>query len=269
MYLNQNWRILTIGDGDLSFSSAVAQYHQPKCLVASVYDSLSEVERKYGLRHYNDLQKQQIQVVSELDITKPNSFAALDGRQFDLVIFQFPLHPGFDSKEEYHAKPEVVDNNLLNRQLLRYFLLNSLEYLLDSRGAQLCYITSKDVKPYSDWNIENSLLDHSKTQHTFKFVGQMSFDAILFSGYRVRNVNRDKYVKSTAAKTFVWCAKKCIDKQLENHLCRPKKHLPDHCILCGAGAFLSEQDRVAHEQSKTHRRLAHYEKNWQKVLQQA
>ena len=30
-------------------------------------------------------------------------------------------------------------------------------YLLDEAGPRICYITSKEVKPYREWNVETSL----------------------------------------------------------------------------------------------------------------
>jgi len=38
MYLNPDWTILTVGDGDLSFSNALYRHIKPKKLVASTYD---------------------------------------------------------------------------------------------------------------------------------------------------------------------------------------------------------------------------------------
>jgi hypothetical protein len=85
----------------------------------------------------------------------PKSSSSLAHQQFDLVIFQFPLVPAFEDPEFFHKMGDISVNTL-NRLLLRKFLIHCTEYFLDPNGKQLCYITSKDVKPYCEWNIENS-----------------------------------------------------------------------------------------------------------------
>ena len=40
MHINPNWRILTVGDGDLSFSHALLTHYHPKQLTATVFDDL-------------------------------------------------------------------------------------------------------------------------------------------------------------------------------------------------------------------------------------
>jgi len=47
MYLNPNWNILTVGDGDLSFSNALYNHIKPQKLVASTYDAAATLTEKY------------------------------------------------------------------------------------------------------------------------------------------------------------------------------------------------------------------------------
>jgi len=54
MYINPNWRILTIGDGDLSFSNALLQHYAPTQLTATIYDPLATLENKYGDDFYKN-----------------------------------------------------------------------------------------------------------------------------------------------------------------------------------------------------------------------
>ena len=74
MIIDKQWRILTIGDGDLSFSNALFKHHQPALLTATVYDSLTTLSNKYNDNFYQQLKKQNIPVFFEFDITKPCSW---------------------------------------------------------------------------------------------------------------------------------------------------------------------------------------------------
>ena len=49
MYINPKWRILTIGDGDLSFSVSLLKNYQPRALTATVFDSQLSLSTKYVL----------------------------------------------------------------------------------------------------------------------------------------------------------------------------------------------------------------------------
>lgn len=263
MYLDPNWRILTIGDGDLSFSHAIFNHIQPAHLTASVYDPLTELSQKYGDDFYQQLIAQDCRVVTQLDITQPDTWPSDLGGDFDVVIFQFPLLPSFKSKAEFEAS-KGMDNNLLNRRLLRHFLINSVARLLDPKGEQLCFITSKDVKPYCEWNIEHAL--HRETD--IDYLGSIEFDITQFPGYRIRNVDRDKHVKDTQGRTYVW--RPAQNQSQPDWLAKlsPAPLMPESecCPFCPAGPFTSEQHKIAHERSKKHQRMAAFEQQWNTML---
>jgi len=265
MYLDPNWRILTIGDGDLSFSNAIFNHIKPAHLTASVYDSLAELSRKYGDSFYQQLVTKNCRVITELDITKPQSWPNKLSADFDVVIFQFPLIPSFKSKAEFEAN-KGMDNNLLNRSLLRQFLMNSSAHFLDPNGQQLCFITSKDVKPYCEWNIEHALHRHSNID----YLGSIEFDITKFPGYRIRNVDRDKHVKDTQGTTYVWRTAAQNSQQDQSWLSKltPAQNMSssDCCPFCPAGPFTSEQHKLAHESSRKHQRMAFFEKKWTTLL---
>ena len=78
MYIDSNWRILTVGDGDLSFSHALLKRFNPKLLTASVLDSEQVLLAKYGENSLAQLKQAGIDVVTELDITDSNSWQKLN-----------------------------------------------------------------------------------------------------------------------------------------------------------------------------------------------
>lgn len=260
MYIDPNWRILTVGDGDLSFSHALKVRFPDVQLSASIYDSLSVLDSKYGSDNYHWLSDSGIKVFSNVDVSKPESLKVLGHQAFDLVIFQFPLINGFPSQKAYLNAVNEYSTNTLNRKLIYDFLTSARRYFLDSSGAQLCYITSKDVKPYTDWNIENIVDADEKLE----FIGSQMFDINQFPGYRIRNVDKDNFVKDTNGVTYVWSANLSSQRQL--HLNSSPKHKENYCPLCGDGPYYSDQSRIQHQHSKAHQRREKYEKQWLRLM---
>lgn len=254
MYLDPSWRILTIGDGDLSFSKSLAIHHRPRLLEASFYDDEATLLAKYAENELHALRELGIPVHTGLDITHASSVKHI-GKKFDLVIFQFPLIPAFTSREDFERQ-NVASTNTLNRLLLRTFLRHSFEYLLDERGEQLCYISSKDVKPYREWNLEGSLNQGLE----IPYLGSIPFDHNKFPGYRIRHVDRDDIVAETKGTTYVWGH--AAGSELTRHLIFPSYLEPGYCAMCRAGPFLGAEDRDKHLGSKQHLRIQALENHW-------
>ncbi|MEO0414124.1 MAG: class I SAM-dependent methyltransferase [Verrucomicrobiota bacterium] len=254
MFLDPTWRILTIGDGDLSFSLALSRKGHPGHIEASTYDSAEVLISKYADNELSTLRERGIRVHTGIDITDSASVSQIRN-QFDLIIFQFPLI------ESAHASgfPEL-DSNLLNRRLLRYFLLHSLETLLCKNGPQLCYITSKDVFPYKDWNIEQSINDGVD----LPYLGSMKFETGDFPGYRIRNVKRDSLVLDTQAITYAWG--KSPPAELVERLSPVPHSGSDYCSICRAGPFVGREDREKHFTSRGHGKKQAREEQWRAMV---
>ena len=137
---------------------------------------------------------------------------------------------------------------------------NAFQYFLDPNGAQLCFITSKDVKPYREWNIENAL--HQQTN--FHYLGSSLFDIDHFPEYKIRNVDRDKHVRDTKGRTYVWSLQ-------EQHTLKPLLDKPIYqdencCTICRAGPFTTILDRAEHNASKKHQQMLAFEELWSSQL---
>lgn len=267
MYINPAWRILTIGDGDLSFSHSLLENYRPQSLTATIFDELSSLSRKYGATHYQQLQTKGCDVLTGFDVTNDQTWGALAKHQFDAVIFQFPLLPAFDSVEDFNQQCLNISLNTLHRRLLRNYLFNCFDYFLDKNGAQLAFITSKDVKPYRQWHIEQALTINSD----IRYLGSMAFEITKFPGYKIRNVDRDKHVKDTQGITYVFSRN--LNTELDNKLNKPD-YLSndslgdDYCSYCRVGPFYTEQDKHNHLVSKKHQQMALFEQQWLNDLDQ-
>ncbi|WP_125557386.1 MULTISPECIES: class I SAM-dependent methyltransferase [Pseudoalteromonas] len=254
MLIDANWRILTVGDGDLSFSLSLSRQLKPGNLCASIYDDETTLRNKYQLHALDHLRDSNVPVLSEFDVNNPSCWEALQGKLFDAVIFQFPLIPAFTSKQAFDA--QSLSTNTLNRRLLRNFIDFSHRFALDPAGPMLALITSKDVKPYCEWNLEDSLCNGLD----YHYLGQSEFNIDAFEGYRIRNVDRDKHVKDTSGITYYWSTKS--HAVLRESLYLPPYLTQNHCALCRAGPFLSEQDKLAHLGSKKHAMMLRHENDW-------
>lgn len=263
MYINPRWRILTVGDGDLSFSTSLFKYHQPAKLVATVYDDEKTLVDKYGAQYIDALKQTECQVITEFDVTNPDTWQGLQQQSFDVVIFQFPLMPAFTSFAHYQAQCSDHSVNILNRGLLRTYLKHCFTFFLDNEGEQLAFITSKDVKPYSHWGLENSI-NRSTNIH---YLGKIPFNITMFPEYQVRNVDRDKHVKPTTSYTYIYShdEHKTLEDVGENKrplLIKNKIYGSNYCQLCRVGPFGNQTDQQAHENTKKHQQMLAFEAEW-------
>ena len=266
MFLKPNWRILTIGDGDLSFSASLWNRFKPAQLTATVFDSQQTLADKYQYHSIGQLNTNaNQQVLFGFDVTNPDTWNHLKKHSFDLVIFQFPLVPAFSDPNYFHNMGDISINTL-NRLLLRKFLIHCNEFFLDPNGQQLCYITSKDVKPYSEWNMENSL--NQGLKH-IKYLGSMPFNISDFPGYKIRNVDRDKHVKDTQGITYIWSSKTGNKHDIiKSRGLIAKSHQGEkYCEFCKAGPFVSAGDKSLHERSKKHQLMQQYEDQYARAIE--
>ena len=74
MYLNPNWRILTVGDGDLSFSLSLFTHYRPCQLTATIFDSQPVLAAKYQQEQLMRLRELGCLVLTGFDVTQPETW---------------------------------------------------------------------------------------------------------------------------------------------------------------------------------------------------
>lgn len=259
MQIKPDWRILTIGDGDLSFSLALKRQHRVEKLVATTLDTESVIREKYQDHGVDELKRLNVPVEFGVDVTDPNSWSESLESNFDLVFFQFPLIPAVGSKQAYEGGLSI---NARNRRLLHLYLKHCYLHFLDSKGLGLACISSKDVKPYTQWNIETAL--HPNT--SMRYLGKQSFDISAFPQYRIRNVDRDKHVKDTSAFSYFWGRSNSLVPTSLN--LEPFQTISgEHCAICRAGPFATLPEKEGHLASKKHKTMVKFDEDWQDYLQ--
>ncbi|KAL6844698.1 hypothetical protein ACP4OV_025357 [Aristida adscensionis] len=146
--------ILVVGDGDFSFSLALASaFSSGANLVATSLDTYGDLRIKYRKAESNimELKRLGATVLHGVDVKTMKSHADLKNRRFDRIIFNFP-HAGFKGPE---TLVHVINSH---RELVRAFFRNA-RHLLQSYGE--IHVSHKIGHPYDRWGIEQLAAESS------------------------------------------------------------------------------------------------------------
>jgi len=152
--------VLTIGDGDFSFSLALLKLGQEH-IVATSYDSFSSVTRRYAnaKKNIDVLRKNKVLVLHKIDATR-NLSTQLQGKTFDRVVFQNPFSdPKINSTES----------------LISSFLRGCVSILKDKGEVNITTKTAAGEK----WKI------HGLAPDGLEFIETREFGPRQFPGYNI------------------------------------------------------------------------------------
>lgn len=179
-------RVLVLGDGDFSFSRALAELRGAAGgggagIVATGFDSEADVLRKYGEQcraNIAALERSGATVLFGVDATRADSCERLSAwrARCQFAVFNFP-HAAAGIKDE-------AENARLHRALIRGMLRASAA-MLDPRGAAgpgEAHVTLRRGRPYSQWAVA-TLADGSEG---LRYLREVPFDPGLYPGYRHR-----------------------------------------------------------------------------------
>lgn len=193
----QSDRILTVGDGDFSFSLALVRTLGPARIHISSYESRANYQTAYpksGPQVLGELERMHnAQVHFQVDATRLQDAFPPSEYQFDFIVFNFPCvpmgPPGKDGQmEDIHV----------NQQLLVEFARQAFP-LLETRGGQLL-ISHKSKAAFKNWGITD-LVTRESAFHPSK---ALVFDRCIFPGYINRKARDNKSFPVTDALTFVF-----------------------------------------------------------------
>jgi hypothetical protein len=171
-------RVLTVGDGDLSFSLSIAKYFydfygSARNVVATTHESYDSVCTTYkdGKKHIDLLAKTGAQVYHRVDATnlvqtlkrKPARGTSVVDQHFHFVLWNFPC-----IRIEKGADGQVSELDQ-NKQLIRQFFANVEPYLVPDNGE--VHLAHKTIEPFSWWGVE----DIAKEEH-FDCLRRIVFD---------------------------------------------------------------------------------------------
>ncbi|CAI5745457.1 unnamed protein product [Peronospora destructor] len=171
-------RILTVGDGNFSYSLALARALRPETgvqLVTTSHESKTTVLETYpdGQEILDELNANtNVTVRHEMDATNAEQMKALG--QFDRVIWNFPCVRAPRGKDGQNEEMEM------NKKLLHDFFAH-VDQMLTPIGE--VHITHKTKAPFGHWGIEN-IAKTNKLRHKQSVV----FDRCLYPGYTNKKV---------------------------------------------------------------------------------
>ncbi|CAM0947652.1 unnamed protein product [Alopecurus aequalis] len=163
--------ILIVGDGDFSFSLALATtFGSGGNLVATSLDSYGLLTIKYGKAESNvrELRRLGATVLHGVDAKAMKLHSYLEMRRFDRIVFNFP-HAGFKGRENRRRAIKA------HKQLVRGFFVNAGQLL---RPCGEIHLSHKTGHPYDAWDIEK-LADKS----CLSLVQKVDFSREDYPGY--------------------------------------------------------------------------------------
>ncbi|GJN33675.1 hypothetical protein PR202_gb22296 [Eleusine coracana subsp. coracana] len=157
--------ILTVGDGDFSFSLALATaFGSGANLVATSLDTYEVSRGKYSKAESNimELKRLGATVLHGVDVKTMTFHTDLKNRWFDRIVFNFP-HASFKGKEDDLHVIKYVPYHYLcfchsHKELMWYFFYNARRLL---RPYGEIHVTHKTGDPYDRWNLERLSAEHS------------------------------------------------------------------------------------------------------------
>nr|CAB3457370.1 unnamed protein product [Digitaria exilis] len=141
--------ILTVGDGDFSFSLALARaFGSGANLVATSLDSYVALLIKYREAESNTMELKRFgaTVLHGINVKTMKLHTELKNRRFDRIVFNFP-HAGF--KGRGHTELYVIKSH---KELVAGFFSNA-HHLLERYGE--IHVSNKTGHPYDSWDLEN------------------------------------------------------------------------------------------------------------------
>ncbi|CAN6196357.1 unnamed protein product [Urochloa humidicola] len=153
-YYSSTQSILLVGDGDFSFSLALATaFRSGTNIVATSLDTYEVLLGKYSKAESNIMKLKilETKVLHGVDVETIKFHADLKNRRFDRVVFNFP-HAGFRGRED---QVHMIN---LHKRLLRGFFCNA-RCLLRPYGE--VHVRHKKGGPYDRWDLEQLASDSS------------------------------------------------------------------------------------------------------------
>lgn len=202
--------VLTIGDGDLSFSLAVARILFSKRngesrngrLIATSYESRATLERVYPnfRKTLSELECLGAQVFYQVDTTRlsdtlPILNATEPKLQFHRIVWNFPCTAIQSGQDGQNEKMEE------NKDLVRHFVRGA-RHLLCNEGE--IHMSHKTKPPYNQWNLEEIALEECNGAPTVKYLGRIVLDRFTLPPYTPRKALDRKSFPCHDACTYVF-----------------------------------------------------------------
>ena len=200
--------VLTVGDGDLSFSLAIARLLAKEGnglngqrLIATSYESRETLERVYpNFRETaEELESYGAHVEYEVDATRLSDNLSLSNMQeiprFHRIVWNFPCTAISQGQDGQNAAMED------NKELIRRFVRDA-RHLLDENGE--IHMSHKTKPPYNQWKLEEVAIEKCKDDPAVEYQGRVVLDKFTFVPYTPRKALDRKSFPCHDACTFIF-----------------------------------------------------------------
>eukprot|EP00249_Psilotum_nudum_P028934 c38962_g1_i1 orf=434-1408(-) len=147
-------QILLVGEGDFSFSNALANaFGSASNLVATSLDSYDETTKKFTSVHVTlgNLLKLGAVVLHGIDATTMATHRLLGQLSFDRIVFNFP-HSGVSGNESFSPKQEQQKHVIReHKELVLLFFQNAAKLLRANGEVHVSHMVNH---PYCEWKLE-------------------------------------------------------------------------------------------------------------------
>ena len=263
--------VLTIGDGDFTFSLAVARLVCAKNfgrVVATSYEDRTTLQNVYPDfdSTLSELQQHHVQVcykvdATNLDTTLPRTIG--NGQRYQRIIWNFPCTAISSGQDGQNSAMEE------NKELVRKFVRNALSYLTSDGEILMAH---KTKPPYCQWGLEKVALEglggaESKRVVEFEYKGRVVFDKCLMKPYTPRKALDRKSFPCHDACVYVfgWKSKRGTDGEFkstipeedgegEHQVLAVKEEMIDELRSLHLGLSEVKQDHRQKNGNKTRRR---------------
>ncbi|KAL9179438.1 hypothetical protein ACHAXT_008728 [Thalassiosira profunda] len=199
MGYRRGMNVLTVGDGDFTFSLAMARHvvgndnSERGVVVATSYEDSATLRGVYpdfddtlqSLKAYGDTTVGYNVDATRLDETLPKQLSRkTNGRvKFHRICWNFPCTAIGSGQDGQNSAMEE------NKELVRKFVANALPYL-DERIGEI-HMAHKTKPPYNQWGLERVALEGAKQsdgdgRRQFEYKGRIAFDKCTLPPYTPR-----------------------------------------------------------------------------------
>jgi len=211
-------KTLTVGDGDLSFSVALARAGVDVTATTIAAD-LAELEALYpGVdveSHVDEMRKLGRRVGFGVDATRLRE--TLEGGAFyDRVVFNFPCIAVENGQDGQSPASKKIDESALNdnKKLLTDFASSALKVL--KQGGEL-FVTHKSTPPFSWWRVLETIGAVSDKFRSLEGRGAIVFDRTSFAPYSNRKAKNKQGFPVHDALTYVFATPHLPDLVVNDH----------------------------------------------------
>ena len=223
--------VLTVGDGDFSFSLALARILCPTklkynkgCIIVSSYESFSTLESIYP--NINDtiseLRSLGAKVLFELDATRIQEHSYIQthlsstktetsNHLFHRIIWNFPCTAEPNGQDGQNTEMDQ------NKQMVHQFLICATKYLLHPISGEI-HMAHKTKPPYDQWELEHMASNlSSSSSSSIDYLGRIVLDRYCFKPYIPRKALDRKSFPNHDACIFIFGTKSKVMPSMSIH----------------------------------------------------